>query len=259
MEITKQYFLSPAAGKRLIAKSILQVPSIIEAFEYRTVVVIAGTTNGYVVEEIFKNKDQNVEFTKDRFFRGVSLPPKFATTDTGRLSDESRFPGDVVITKGKWEKGKTIFDVVDALKKGDVIIKGANAINLESMQAAVYIGHPTAGTIGAALQAVLGRRVELYIPVGLEKRIHGDINKIAKKLNATTANGLRYLPVSGNIITELEAIELLTGAEAELVAGGGVCGAEGSIWLAVSGSRAQMENVDLLIKEVTNEPSFQII
>ena len=48
------------------------------------------------------------------------------------------------------------------------------------MQAAVYIGHPKAGTISAVLQAVLGRRVEFYIPVGLEKRIYGDINSIAK-------------------------------------------------------------------------------
>ena len=105
------------------------------------------------------------------------------------------------------DKGKTIFDVADSLQKGDVIIKGANAVNLDSMQAAVYIGHPKAGTISAVLQAVLGRRVEFYIPVGLEKRIYGDINSIAKKLNSVKATGLRYLPISGNIITELEAIK----------------------------------------------------
>ncbi len=51
-KIIMQFFLSPAAGKRLIAKSILHIPEIADAIENRTVVVIAGTTNGYVVEEI---------------------------------------------------------------------------------------------------------------------------------------------------------------------------------------------------------------
>jgi len=27
-----------------------------------------------------------------------------------------------------WKKGKTIFDVVDSLEEGDIIIKGANAL-----------------------------------------------------------------------------------------------------------------------------------
>jgi len=254
----RQYFLSPASGKRLIAKSVLFIPSIVEALENRTIVIIAGTTNGYIAEEIFKKTGQISEFSKRRFFRGISLPHKYVTTNTGRLSDESEFPGDVVIVKGKWDKGKTIFDVADSLQKGDVIIKGANAVNLDSMQAAVYIGHPKAGAISAVLQAVLGRRVEFYIPVGLEKRIHGDIISIAKKLNSVKATGLRYLPISGNIITELEAIKIITGAEAELVAAGGVCGAEGSCWIAVTGNHEQLTNVDNLIKSISKEPNFEL-
>jgi hypothetical protein len=253
----KQYFLSPAAGKRLIAKSVLNIKPIIEALENKTVVIIAGTTNGYIAEEILKRMSRDLEFSRERFFRGISLPPKYITTETGRLSDESKFPGDVVIVKGEWDKGKTIFDVADSLQKGDIIIKGANAVDLNSMQAAILIGNPTAGTIGVSLQAVLGRRVELYLPVGLEKRINGDINSIAKKLNSMNSTGLRYLPVSGNIITELEAMQIITGAEAELVAGGGVCGAEGGCWIAVSGTDEQLRNADSLIDNICSEPNFK--
>ncbi len=255
---TKQIILSPAAGKRIIAKALLKHPSITEALELRTVVIIAGTTNGYVAEELLNKIGQAEEFTKDRFFRGVTLPQTYKKTDTGRLSDESKFPGDIVIEKGKWLSGKTIFDVVDNLKKGDIIIKGANAVNLEQKLAAVYIGHPTAGTIGVALQAILGKRVELFLPVGLEKRISGDINRIAQKINSPNTTGLRYMPINGEIITELEAIKLLTGAESELVAGGGICGAEGSCWLAVSGNLEQLNNVSSLVEEISNEPSFVI-
>lgn len=255
---TKQFVLSPAAGKRTIAKSLLHIPSITEALENRTVVIIAGTTNGYVAEEFLKQIGQSEGFSRNRFFRGITLPPAYATTDTGRIGDESQFPGDVVIANGKWEKGKTIFDVADSLKKGDVIIKGANAVNLEMMQAAIYIGHPEAGTIIPALKVVAGRRIELFLPVGLEKRISGNINEIARKLNSPNASGPRFMPVSGNIITEIEAIKIMTGAEAELVAGGGVCGAEGSYWIAVSGTDEQLNNASVILKEANKEPNFKL-
>ena len=77
-------------------------------------------------------------------------------------------------------------------------------------------------------------------------------------LNSTNATGLRYLPVCGNVITELEAIKTITGAEAELVAGGGVCGAEGSYWIAISGNQEQLRDVDDLIRDVASEPNFEL-
>lgn len=45
---------------------------------------------------------------------------------------------------------------------------------------------------------------------------------MAIRLNAPGANGPRLLPVTGEVFTELDAIKLLTGAEPELVAAGGV-------------------------------------
>lgn len=255
---TRQYVLSPAAGKRLIARSLLHIPQVLEALEGRTIVIVAGTTNGYAAEEFLNKIGQASGFSRKRFFRGITLPPGYNVKENGRIGDESQFPGDVVIANGKWEKGKTIFDVASSLEKGDIIIKGANAVNIESMQAAIYIGHPSGGTISSAMQAVIGRRVELYIPVGLEKRIHGNINKIAVKLNSANAAGPSYMPVSGNIITELEAIRIMTGADAELVAAGGVCGAEGSCWIAVSGNKEQLDKADEIVKSVIKEPNFFI-
>ena len=89
------------------------------------------------------------------------------------------------------------------------------------------------------------------------KKGYIDINSIAE-LNSVKAPGLRYLPISGNIITELEAIKIITGAEAELVAAGGVCGAEGSCWIAVTGNHEQLTNVDNLIKSISKEPNFEL-
>ena len=254
----KQFVVTPSAGKRLIAKALAADENVLNALKQGTVVIVAGTTNGYVAEEILKVIGVSNGLSKKRFFRGITLPPDQAVTSEGRLADESKFPGDVVITRGVWQKGKTIFEVVDDLKEGDVIIKGANAVDLQRKQAALLIGHPKAGTVGVALQAVAGRRVKLIIAVGLEKRVNDDLCCLAEKVNTPGAGGYRLLPVPGKVFTEIEAIHLLTGATAEIIACGGVCGAEGACWLAVSGTEAQEEAAEKLFQSVAAEPAFSL-
>ena len=252
----KQFLITPQAGKRLIAKTIANHPAIIKALKNGTLVIVAGTTNGYVAEEILKTHKITNDFSRKHFFRGITMPPTKTVTAEGRLSDQSKFPGDVIITKGIYQKGKTIADVIDSLKEGDVILKGANALDLTHKQAAILIGHPKAGTIGLALPAVVGRRVRLIIPIGLEKRVNGDLNTIAEKLNAPGAGGYRLLPVPGEVFTELDALRALTAADVELIAAGGVCGAEGACWIAVTGEEEQEEFAEQIIASVADEPPF---
>jgi hypothetical protein len=254
----KQFVLTPAAGKRLIAKALAAHPSVQATIKSGIVVIIAGTTNGYVAEEILCNIGQADGFSRKRFFRGVVLPHWRATTANGRLQDEAGFPGDVVIVKGVWQKGKTIFDVVDDMKEDDIILKGANALDLTRHQAAILVGQADGGTIGSALQAVVGRRVRLILPVGLEKRVCCDLMHLAANLNAPGASGPRMLPVPGDVFTEIDAISLLTGAKAELIAAGGVHGAEGSFRLAIYGNTDQMDAAERLMGSVSLEPAFEL-
>jgi hypothetical protein len=251
-----QFVVTSAAGKRLIAQATAAHPAVRTAVRSGTVVIIAGTTNGYVAEEILRSLGRSAGFDRGRFFRGLTLPPCHATTETGRLADESQFPGDVVIVDGAWQPGMTIDDVADDLREGDVILKGANAVDLSRQRAAILIGHPKGGTTTIALQAVAGRRVRLILPVGLEKRVTGDLDQLAAMLNAPGTLGPRLLPVPGEVITEIEAIRLLTGATAELVAAGGVGGAEGSVRLAIAGSPEQEESAAKILGEVAGEPPF---
>jgi hypothetical protein len=254
----KQFLLTPSAGKRLIARTLAKHPAIVKALRNGTLVIIAGTTNGYVAEEILKTHHIENDFSRKHFFRGVTLPPTQLVTKEGRLTDESKFPGDVVITKGVLLKGKSIADVVDSLKEGDVIVKGANALDMTRKEAAILIGHPKAGTIGLALPAIVGRRVKLILPVGLEKRVNGDLNILAEKLNSPGASGYRLLPVVGEVFTEIEALQALTGAEVDLIAAGGVCGAEGSCWLAISGNEEQEEFAEQVIASISGEPALDL-
>lgn len=253
-----QFVITPAAGKRLIAKAIVQHPAVQSALKDGTVVVLAGTTNGYVAEELLQAIGQADGFSRRGFVRGMTMPPSTNATDAGGAASTAVFAGDVVIAKGVRVNGKTIFDIVDDLQEGDVVLKGANAIDLGRRQAAVLIGHPKGGTIGAALQAVVGRRVRLILPAGLEKRVHKDLHELAALLNAPGGQGARLLPVPGDVVTEIEALALVANVRAELVAAGGVCGAEGAVWLAVSGSPGDLEKASALIASIVHEPAFGV-
>ncbi|MDR0373193.1 MAG: hypothetical protein LBI79_06525 [Nitrososphaerota archaeon] len=254
----KQFLLTPSAGKRLIAKALTIHPAVQGALKNGTLVIVAGTTNGYLAEEILNSL--NIQgFSRQWFFRGITMPPnKAIITKEGRLPDESQFPGDIIVSGNVWQKGKTIGDVADTLKEGDVIIKGANAIDLTHKQAALLIGHPKAGTAGLALPAVFGRRVKLIVAAGLEKRVTGDLQTIASKINEPGTGGYRFMPLPGELFTELEAFKLLCGVEADLIAAGGVNGAEGACWIAVSGSIEQEQTAEKIYAAIADQNPFTL-
>lgn len=249
-ELLKQYVLTSAAGKRLIAKGIVRHPAVAAAMSAGTLVIVAGSTNGYVAEEALTLLGQAEGFSRLGFRRGVTVP-------AGVVLPKAELTGDVVIVDGRWLKGKQIFDVVDEMKAGDVILKGGNALDLARGRAAVYIGHPMGGTVGAAIPAVIGRRVQMIVPIGLEKRVAEDVNDLAAELNSPAAQGPRMMVLPGATFTELDAVRLLTGATAKLVAAGGIYGAEGAVWISIKGSDAQLEEADKLMTSVAAEPPCQ--
>jgi hypothetical protein len=253
----RQYPLTPAAGKRLIAKALTKHPTVTKALTGGRLVIVAGTTNGYVAEEILSHLGQAVGFSRRHFFRGVTVSPAWITAAQGRLPDNSGFPGDVVIDKGVWKRAKTIFDVAGDLGEDDLIVKGANALDVDAGHAANFVDHPDGGPMAAVLPAVLGRRAKLLIPVGLEKRVPGSLLDLANRLSSANAKGPRLCPLPGQVFTELDAIFLATGARAVLTGAGGIGGAEGCVWLAVEGDERQLGKVDTLMRQVLAEPSFE--
>jgi hypothetical protein len=62
----------------------------------------------------------------------------------------------------------------------------------------------------------------------------------------------------GQIFTELDAVESLTGAQACLLAAGGVYGAEGAVLLGITGTEAQVQAAVELIQSLVNEPPCEV-
>jgi hypothetical protein len=254
----RQYPLTVAAGKRLIAKAMLVHPAIKSTLANGKLVIVAGTTNGYIAEEILLSLGQSVGFSRKHFFRGITVAPAWITNPQNKLPDGSAFPGDIVIHNGVWKRTKTIFDVAPTLDENDLILKGANAVDLINRHAASYVDHPETGPVGAVLSSTLGKRTRLLLPVGVEKRVPGNLATLANRLSAANAKGPRLCLLSGEIFTELDAITLLTGASAEIVAAGGVAGGEGCTWLAISGNQDELTAMDVLMRAIHAEPAFTI-
>jgi len=245
-----QFCVTTAMGKRLIGQGMARHPELQQVLERGTLVIIAGTTNGYVAEEVLTSIGQAEGFSRVGFRRGVTVAP-------GAKLPDVKFPGDVVVVDGAWQQGKTIFDVAEDLKAGDLVLKGANAVDPAGVPA-VQIGHPQGGTIVAAIAALIGRRVGLIAPVGVEKRVFESVHVLAQCCNAPGAKGPRLFPFPGRAFTELDGIHLLTGAEATLLACGGIYGAEGAAWVGVSGTEEQIQAASDLIKSVAQEPPCEV-
>jgi len=244
----KSFVLTVAESKRLIARAVKQHPGVVRAMSQGIVAVAKGSTNSYVVEEL-----TGTRIHKPHYCMGVTKPAKGAEgAETG-----DKLP-DLVLRDGQRVEGVPAIKVASEMGPGDVFIKGANAVNYDKRQAGILIGHPTGGTIGAVLGTIVARRATLLIPVGLEKSIPGDIYQIHRDLRAAGENGSgpTLWPVEGELFTEIEAIQLLSGARAALISAGGVAGAEGSVRLSVWGSPEQVGRATDLIEGILGEPPF---
>lgn len=240
-----QVTVTPAMGKRLIGKGMVAHPSIQRVLQKGTLTIIGGSTNGYVAEEILTSIGYE-GFQRTGFRRGLTVKP-------GTKAPEMDFPGDVVIKEGEVTLGGNIFEIGPKMGPGDVVLKGGNAFDARR-QPAVQIGSDVGGTALAAVSSVIGKRVELIVPIGMEKRVFGDVYELALITNAGDGKGPGYFPLPGTIFTEIDAIRLLTGAEATMISAGGVYGAEGAIWLIITGSPEQEKSAGALIKSVIDEP-----
>jgi hypothetical protein len=253
--------LTVADSKRLIAKAVAQMPIVKNALANGMVIIIKGTTNAYVAEEITGQKVSHAAYV------------------TGRIEPEK---GAKILLKGQTvnhiilEKGKVVdiplADAAKKLKRGDVVMKGANALDYKNKLAAVNILDPSGGTTGITMPFIIARKAHLVIPVGLEKLVTGDIVDLTLKMrepmeSLTVPSGKPSTPfpghilpsmwlLTGEIVTELEAINMLTGATAFQCSAGGVSGAEGAVWLVFRGTKDQVTKALNLVHSIQGEPPY---
>ncbi len=250
-EYAASYVLTVAAGKRLIAKAVAAMDCVRSAMESGMVAVGKGTTNAYVLEELLGRP-----IDKGAYCLGKTLPPGFdgaAEVFGGRMDE-------VVLRGGEIVDGLGVKEAAPEMSPGDVVIKGANALDYANECAGLLVGDPRGGTWGGLVGPVHGRGLHAIIPIGLEKQVAEPLRETARALAALPEVCRPQVPglwiMEGEIVTELEALGSLAGVWAYQIGAGGVCGAEGSVRIAVVGTAEQVDAANELIERVEKEPPF---
>lgn len=245
--------LTPSESKRLIGKAVASMEVVKEAFKSGLIIIIKGTTNSYVAEEILKEPIE-----KERYARGIIVPGWLS-----HLPAEESIP-DIIIEKGKVKKDLSLEEAVKMLKTGDVLMKGANALDPDGITGVFLNRTPTTdgGTIGRSLGTALGRGVNFIIPVSLEKLIPTSIREVVIQLNdkeVSLAMGLtvNVMPTMGKVVTEIEAFKILTGVEVVNIGAGGVGGAEGARVFLLKGDEKAVTKAFNLVQSIKGEQPFK--
>ncbi len=243
----RQFSLTVAESKRLIAKGVAALPEVILAMEERTVVVATGTTNAYVLEELWGKKIDK------RAYRSGITTPKEPEKDPKEQPEKI---ADKVFIKGKVADEYDRITIGPHLNKGDIYIKGANVLNYDDYVAGILIGGKDGATIGNTIGHIIGKQVNLVIPIGLEKLTYENINELHMLASEEDFEGPRMWPIVGTIITEIEALGLLTGVDAYLYSAGGIAGAEGGVRILIEGTEEEIKETLELVESIKGEPRY---
>jgi hypothetical protein len=257
-----QVSLLPNESKKLIAKALTNMDEVKEALKEGIVVMHPSSSTLFLAEEILgKTPETEVWMCgaiTPRAACGDDAVKVWMTTHPearGKGGPEA-FPFSWVIEKGKLSQGETLASLFKRMGPKDVYVKGVNAID-PGGKVGVLIGNDVeGGTIGQVIGAQRKKGFTIIYPVGLEKLIPVSIEEAVEaaryRLTLSYSMGGRcsLLQCEGKVVTELKAIEILTGATAIPIGAGGVDGAEGAITLVISGEDSQTEKAIAYIEEV---------
>ncbi len=253
-----QVGLTPAESKRLIAKAVKKMPLIQRALKEGTIIIDRSTTDALILDELIEE-----ELDLSRYASGIVTIEGTCVT-TNQLAPRKLVrgkPQKVIQPEGK--RMSTVFmELLEDLDEKDVCIKSANALDPEG-NVGVLAASPDGGIIGRTQPVIHRRKVNLLIPVGLEKLIPTSIAEASQEANmfeveSSTGISCNLVPVEGNVITEIEAIKILTGAKAIPISAGGVSGAEGAITMVIKGTEAQIQATDAIIHKVKGEENITV-
>lgn len=257
-----QVSLIPNESKKLIAKTLVSMDEIKTALADGIVVMHPSSSTLFLVEEILGQTPQT------EVWMAGAVTPRAACGDDaikvwmithpearGKNSPEA-FPFSWVIEKGKLTQGDTLGSLFMRMGPKDVYVKGVNAIDPRG-KVGVFVGNDIeGGTIGRVLAAQRKRGFAIIYPVGMEKLIPISIEEAVAaardRLNLSYSMGGRcsLQQCEGKVVTELAAVEILTGAKAIPIGAGGVDGAEGAITLVISGEDYQVKKAISCIEDV---------
>lgn len=229
-----QVSLTPNEAKRLIARAVSQMPVVQSAFRDAKILLKGGTTVSALAEELVGTK--------------MAISGRISPKGAKGTSSESTSSHRLLLEHGKaqpLESDSDLNEIVLQLGKGDLLITGANALDV-NRKAAIMVGRGSGGS-AAILPNLTARGLTTIITVGWEKLVPCSVEQaIVAAGNQTidVAMGMTVglIPLNGNVVTETDALEMLFGVRTTVIGAGGIMGGEGSTTLVMEGESLQIRN-----------------
>ncbi len=241
--------LLPRESKRLIAKGVLALPEVKRVLDSGYFIVSRGVTPAYILEEL-TGQEQN----KGNSTAGIVTSSRLAS-----VIEEDRL-GPWVFKDGNLSE-EPAPQALANFKARDVSIKGANAVDPDG-NIGVLAADGAGGTVGGIWGTITARGAHWVAPVSLERLIPSVIEAAKHCGNHlwdyTMGQAAGLMPVvNAKVVTEIQALELLTGVTAVHVASGGVAGSEGAVVLALTGEEEVVKSAFELVESVKGEGQFE--
>jgi len=246
-----QVSLTTTESKKLIAKAIASMEIVQNAFTKGIIALHPSSSTIFIVEELIgRVPDTEVWVCGVIVPKGACLSAEALGTHRldktqNILRSPATFLHTWVIEKGKLHSGIPLGEVLDRMGRDDVYIKGVNAIDSNNTVGILIGSRVEGGTFGLVMSAAKKKGFKVVFPAGLEKLIPIPMEKAAEE--AVHRNSLDYsmgLPCAlvtynGMVVTELTALEILTGVTSTPISAGGLGGAEGGITMVIKGNDEQ--------------------
>ncbi|MFH1169843.1 MAG: hypothetical protein V1691_04015 [Chloroflexota bacterium] len=240
-----QASVTPNEAKKLIARAIAQMPEVRHALDNGILVLKGGTTISALAEEIASVQ--------------LVIHGRISQRGTTTTANHSVDPHIVSVEGGKV---KTIrienFDDVDEVAarmgRDDVLVTSANALDIHR-KTALMVGRPLGSLAGRFLPSLMVKGVKIIIGIGWEKLIPNSIEEALQaagnnRIDLATGTAVGLLPLTGTVVTETDAVTMLTGARTTVIGAGGIMGGEGSTTFVAEGEDSQLKKAWELIQSV---------
>lgn len=261
-----QVTLIPTESKKLISKAVARMDMVRRALAEGIIALHPSSSTYFIVEELLGTRPET------NFWVTGIVCPKGTCVEMGagigeravvtQQPEESAATGSPlayrmtwVIKGGKLSSGMSLGELLDQMGPKDIYIKGVNALDIDG-NVGVLIGNLVeGGTIAKVTARARERGFHLIFPVGLEKLISTPIKRAAKETPRKTyeySMGVAcnvFACEGGLVITEPQAIEILTEAIAIPISAGGLGGAEGAITMVIKGDDEQVSQAIKYIEE----------
>ena len=237
-----QVSLTVPESKLLIARAIASLPEVKSAAKNGKILLKGGTTVSALSEILAK--------TPLRISGRIT--PRGTTAAKHVVSD---YPHSILIEKGKARNiDETFVDEVADLRRGDVVVIGANALDVHG-NAAMMAGAPLGGRPGRAISGIMAEGVNMIIAVGLEKLIPNTISEAVnaagrKRVDSAYGMAVGLIPLVGKVVTERDALAIVANVRCTVIGRGGISGAEGATTMIIEGEGDDVKKALRTIKEV---------